>query len=133
MIEPCSGTTSTGSPCNPSPRNQLKGKSMVLYANQKRLKPDFKNTEKLFEAEAKFIWVPIGPEVIENNYFSLTHEKAKARENFARPFYNYKEEEKDLYYLKRGRSVGYKDAGPEVIAAITIERDMDLYIQHIRI
>jgi hypothetical protein len=34
--------------------------------------------------------------------------------------------------LKRGRTVGYKDS-ESAIAAITIERDTDLHIQHIRI
>ena len=133
MIEPCSGTAADGSPCNPDPRSQLKGKSMILYTNQKRLKTNITDTEDIFETEAKFIWVPVGPEVIENNYFSLTTNKVKARENIFRPFYSFKEEEKDLYHLKRGRTVGYKESGPGPIAAITIERDMDLYIQHIRI
>ena len=46
---------------------------MIIYSNQKRLKANVTDTEKPYETEAKFTFVPIGPELIENNYFSLTH------------------------------------------------------------
>lgn len=72
LIDPCEGTTSGGDACNSDPRSQLKDKSMILYSNQKSLKTNITDTEKVFDTEAKFTWIPLGPEVIENNYFSLT-------------------------------------------------------------
>lgn len=47
----------------------MRGKSIVLFANQRTFSEN--DIESPFVEESKFIWVPIGPEMIEDNFFSL--------------------------------------------------------------
>lgn len=46
---------------------QIKGKSIILYANQVVL--NVKSIDSPFKEEAKFYWIPIGEKMVENTFF----------------------------------------------------------------
>lgn len=55
--------------CAADLRDQLLGKSMIFYANQKPF--DDMIIEEPYREEGKFFWVPVGPMLIENNFFRV--------------------------------------------------------------
>ena len=48
----------------------MRGKSILVHANQ-RLFDENDFGDHPFIEESKFFWVPIGPEMIEDNFFQL--------------------------------------------------------------
>ena len=107
----------------------MRGKSIVLFANQRTFSEN--DIESPFVEESKFIWVPIGPEMIEDNFFSLEVGQVKTQDKRYMPFQSFNDMTwpMGLWQLQRGRTVGYKDLElkPNVLAAVTIERDLNLY------
>jgi len=70
--------------------------------------------------------------MVEDNFFSLQIGKVESQDNMYWPYLDLFEdevEETEEYSsrLQRGRTVGYKDDRPNVLAAVTIERDLNLY------
>lgn len=60
------------------------GKSMIFYANQRVFDElDFENAMK---EESKFFWVPVGPEMVEQNFFSVKESCVKSFDNLLKPF-----------------------------------------------
>ena len=107
----------------------MRGKSIVIFANQRTF--DENDYDNPFIEQSKFMWVPIGPEMVEDNFFSLQVGQLTSSDNRYQPFAEFEEEEwpMGLWELQRGRTVGYKDLDikPNVLAAVTIERDLNLY------
>ena len=64
LVEACKGGN-----CVDNPRQALEDKSMIFYANQKPF--DDMMIDEPYKKEAKFYWIPIGPELVENNYFKV--------------------------------------------------------------
>ena len=70
--------------------------------------------------------------MIEDNFFSLQNGKVESQDNMYWPYLDLFEDEVEeteeySFRLQRGRTVGYKDDRPNVLAAVTIERDLNLY------
>ena len=49
-------------------------------------------------------------------------------ESMLRPFYDWNEQEESLFWMERGQSKFYSDSDSDVIAAVTIERNMDFHM-----
>ena len=122
LVEDCKGKEEV--------KNIMRGKSIILYTEQRSFQEN-SEIDSLFVEESKFIWVPIGPEMIEDNFFSLQMGSVTTKDMRYKPFADTEEESwpMSLWNLQRGRTVGYKDfkTKPNVMAAVTIERDLNLY------
>lgn len=85
------------------------------------------NFDTATKSESKFYWIPIGPEMIEQSYFSVTESCVNSQDNLLKPFVIDETRER-IFQLKKGSTVGFKDDRAGVLAALTIERDLDLTI-----
>ena len=100
----------------------MQNKSMIMYANQKIF--DRNDWDMPFKMESKFLWVPVGPEMIEQNFYSVMQGCVESNDNMLMPFVEDETMEK-VFDIKKGSTVGFKDNYPGVLAAMTIERDLD--------
>ena len=47
-----------------------------MYANQKTFNEE--SMDKPFKEEAKFFWIPVGPQMVEQSFFSIKQGKVNA-------------------------------------------------------
>ncbi len=106
-------------------RQILKNKAIVLYYNQKIV--DENNWTEPYKTSAKFMYIPIATTAVENSIIKLTLGELQTKEELLRPFAEWNENTDQLFWLERAQSGLYADGDEKVIAAVTIEQNMDLH------
>ena len=121
LVEGCTSS------CVENTRAQLKNKAIVLFANQRVFEQKKDADEPAIREVSKFHWIPLGPEWIEDNFFSLQLGEVEAWNGLLAPFNNDLEREtENIFALRKGSTVGYKGRKEGVLAAVTIEMSLDL-------